>query len=330
MPSRAESRLERGRAHRQACRERRLLGRVEDLEDLAPAVPRARIRGLDERDRARAEAVDEVAVLLLQAADVTHVAPLARSRGADIAPPRRSAEGGWSGSGLTAPSRYHRDMRARTLLALPLLLAACEEPARVDVEPSSLRFGVRGQTATVHALRASATASPCRRRPAAGRRRMRRSRPWRAPTTTRPSTPSDPAAPPSAARSAAPWRGAGLGPHGGARRREARRGGAPHRGRGAARRAAGGGVRRRRRPGARARGLHAVRGRGDPPRRRARQLWGWAPAPRPRSWRSRARAPRSPSRSWTGARRKEAEARDRQPDGRDRARGQAAGRRRRR
>jgi hypothetical protein len=42
-------------------------------------------------------------------------------------------------------------MRARTLLALPLLLAACEEPARVDVEPSSLRFGVRGQTATVHA-----------------------------------------------------------------------------------------------------------------------------------------------------------------------------------
>lgn len=43
-------------------------------------------------------------------------------------------------------------MRARSILVLPLLLAACgEEPARIDVEPSSLRFGVRGQTATVHA-----------------------------------------------------------------------------------------------------------------------------------------------------------------------------------
>jgi Big-like domain-containing protein len=42
-------------------------------------------------------------------------------------------------------------MRARSILALPLLLVACEEPARVDVEPSSLRFGVRGQAAPVHA-----------------------------------------------------------------------------------------------------------------------------------------------------------------------------------
>jgi len=43
-------------------------------------------------------------------------------------------------------------MRARSILVLPLLLAACGgEPARIDVEPSSLRFGVRGQTATVHA-----------------------------------------------------------------------------------------------------------------------------------------------------------------------------------
>lgn len=42
-------------------------------------------------------------------------------------------------------------MRARSLLALPLLLAACDKPVRIEVEPSSLRFGVRGQTATVHA-----------------------------------------------------------------------------------------------------------------------------------------------------------------------------------
>jgi Big-like domain-containing protein len=45
-------------------------------------------------------------------------------------------------------------MRVRSLpalLCLPLLLAACEKPARVDVEPSSLRFGLRGQTAALHA-----------------------------------------------------------------------------------------------------------------------------------------------------------------------------------
>ena len=48
-----ESLLERGGAPGQARRERRLLGRVEDLEDLPPALPRARIGGLGERDRAR-------------------------------------------------------------------------------------------------------------------------------------------------------------------------------------------------------------------------------------------------------------------------------------
>jgi hypothetical protein len=37
-------------------------------------------------------------------------------------------------------------------LVLPLLLAAaCGGPARVELQPSSLRFGVRGQTAKVHA-----------------------------------------------------------------------------------------------------------------------------------------------------------------------------------
>lgn len=42
-------------------------------------------------------------------------------------------------------------MRARALLALPLLLAACDKPARIEMDPASLRFGVRGQTAKVHA-----------------------------------------------------------------------------------------------------------------------------------------------------------------------------------
>jgi hypothetical protein len=34
---------------------------------------------------------------------------------------------------------------------LAVVLAACGGPARVDLDPSSLRFGVRGQTAKVHA-----------------------------------------------------------------------------------------------------------------------------------------------------------------------------------
>src|SRR5512142_462401 len=42
-------------------------------------------------------------------------------------------------------------MRARTCVLLPLLLAACDKPARIDMDPPSLRFGVRGQTAKVHA-----------------------------------------------------------------------------------------------------------------------------------------------------------------------------------
>jgi hypothetical protein len=43
-------------------------------------------------------------------------------------------------------------MKLRALALLPLLLAAaCDRPARVELEPRSLRFGVRGQTAKVHA-----------------------------------------------------------------------------------------------------------------------------------------------------------------------------------
>src|SRR5215208_3457369 len=44
-------------------------------------------------------------------------------------------------------------MRAPALVPLLLLLAACgSKPARVELEPTSLRFGVRGQTAKVHAM----------------------------------------------------------------------------------------------------------------------------------------------------------------------------------
>ncbi|HEY6002941.1 MAG TPA: Ig-like domain-containing protein [Anaeromyxobacter sp.] len=42
----------------------------------------------------------------------------------------------------------------RALLLAPLALlaaAACDKPTRVEMEPSALRFGVRGQTAKVHA-----------------------------------------------------------------------------------------------------------------------------------------------------------------------------------
>jgi hypothetical protein len=42
-------------------------------------------------------------------------------------------------------------MRSATALLLPLVLAACEKPARVELEPASLRFAVRGQSAKVHA-----------------------------------------------------------------------------------------------------------------------------------------------------------------------------------
>ncbi len=44
-------------------------------------------------------------------------------------------------------------MRARPLAlpALALLAAACDPLARVELEPATLQFGVRGQTATVHA-----------------------------------------------------------------------------------------------------------------------------------------------------------------------------------
>lgn len=41
--------------------------------------------------------------------------------------------------------------RMRALLLVALLLAACGKPSRIEMDPSSLRFGVRGQTAKVHA-----------------------------------------------------------------------------------------------------------------------------------------------------------------------------------
>jgi hypothetical protein len=41
--------------------------------------------------------------------------------------------------------------RALALVLSPLLLAACTDAARVELQPPSLRFGVRGQTAKVHA-----------------------------------------------------------------------------------------------------------------------------------------------------------------------------------
>jgi hypothetical protein len=41
--------------------------------------------------------------------------------------------------------------RTLALAALALPLAACDGPARVELSPTSLRFGVRGQTAKLHA-----------------------------------------------------------------------------------------------------------------------------------------------------------------------------------
>ena len=42
-------------------------------------------------------------------------------------------------------------MNTRAILFSLLLASACDKAARVDVEPTSLRFGVRGQTAKLHA-----------------------------------------------------------------------------------------------------------------------------------------------------------------------------------
>ena len=57
---------------REPGRERGLLGRVEDLEDLLPALPGARVRRARASPPGRVEAVDERAVLLLEVAEVTH------------------------------------------------------------------------------------------------------------------------------------------------------------------------------------------------------------------------------------------------------------------
>src|SRR6266511_4573131 len=67
-----ESFAERGGPGGQLRRERGLLGRVEDLEDLAPALPCARVRRLGERHGAAIEPVDERAVLVLQSSQMTH------------------------------------------------------------------------------------------------------------------------------------------------------------------------------------------------------------------------------------------------------------------
>lgn len=47
--------------------------------------------------------------------------------------------------------RYDGWMTPRALALSLVALAACGEAARVDLQPSSLQFGVRGQTAKVHA-----------------------------------------------------------------------------------------------------------------------------------------------------------------------------------
>ena len=50
-------------------------------------------------------------------------------------------------------SFYHRPMRLRPshVLLASIALAGCEKPARVELDPPSLRFSARGQTAKVHA-----------------------------------------------------------------------------------------------------------------------------------------------------------------------------------
>ncbi len=44
-----------------------------------------------------------------------------------------------------------RRMKTRALALSLLVVAACDKAARVELQPTSLRFGVRGQTAKVHA-----------------------------------------------------------------------------------------------------------------------------------------------------------------------------------
>lgn len=51
----------------------------------------------------------------------------------------------------TALARFSPRARARALTAALLLLAGCEKASRIEMQPASLRFGVRGQTAKVHA-----------------------------------------------------------------------------------------------------------------------------------------------------------------------------------
>jgi hypothetical protein len=52
-------------------------------------------------------------------------------------------------------------MNARALLlAVPLLLAGWDKAARVELQPTSLRFGLRGQTAKVHAAPIARSGKP--------------------------------------------------------------------------------------------------------------------------------------------------------------------------
>jgi len=51
-------------------------------------------------------------------------------------------------------------MSLRAAVLLAVALAACEKAARVEMEPASLRFGVRGQTAKVHATPVARSGRP--------------------------------------------------------------------------------------------------------------------------------------------------------------------------
>jgi hypothetical protein len=51
-------------------------------------------------------------------------------------------------------------MPARAVLLLAVALAACEKAAKVEMEPASLRFGVRGQAAKVHATPVARNGKP--------------------------------------------------------------------------------------------------------------------------------------------------------------------------